>query len=80
MLAPRGVGHPLDAVAVRGLPAVVVAALGVLAHALHGLGREVHRVELVDDLDHPLVEEALRRLRIVVLGDGLHRHAVLPQQ
>ena len=58
----------------------MVAALGILAHALHRLGAEVHGIELVDDLDHALVEETLRRLRIVVLGDRLDRHAVLPQQ
>jgi hypothetical protein len=72
VLAAAVVGDLLDAVAERDAPAVHVPALGVLAHALERLGREVHAVELVDDLDHPLVEEALGRLGVEVLGDRLH--------
>lgn len=70
----------LQPVAVGDAPAVDEAPLGVLAHALHGLGGEVHRVELVDHLDHPLVQEALGGLGVVGLGDGLHRDAVLAEQ
>jgi hypothetical protein len=80
VLAAVLVGDLLDAVAERDAPAVDVPALGVLAHALDGLGREVHRVELVDDLDHPLVEEALGGLGVEVLGDRLDGDAVLAEQ
>jgi len=74
------VGDPLQPVAVGHAAAVAVAALRVLPHPLDRLGGQVHRVELVDDLDHPLVEEPLRRLRVVVLGDRLDRDAMLAQQ
>ena len=79
VLLAAGVRPLLDPVAVGDRAAVVVAALGVLGHALHRLGREVHRVELVDDLDHALVQEPLRRGGVEVLGDALDHRSVLPK-
>ena len=71
--------HLLQPVAVGRAATVVVAALRVLLHPLHGLGGQVHRVELIDYLDHALVEEALGRVGVEVLRDGLHHHTLAPE-
>ncbi len=80
VLAALAVGLPLQAIAEGHAAAVDVAALGVLLHPLERLGGQVHRVELVDDLDHPLVEEALGGVGVEVLGDALDLDAVLAEE
>jgi len=80
VLSSTALDDPFQTVAVGNATAVAIPPLGILPHPLDCLGGQVHRVELVDDLDHPFVQEALWRLRVVVLGDRLDRDAVFAQQ
>ena len=80
VFAARCIGYALTTIAIRYATSVEVTTFGIFPHTLQGFSSQVHRVKLIDNLDHPFIQKALRGLGVEVFSDGFYNNPMFPQQ